>query len=59
MGENTVALKNCIKDRTPTYTKIFPIKTLEILKSLEENINETNEKEYVRKSLFLCCQYLI
>lgn len=47
LSENTVAIKNSIKDCGPKYTKQFPLKTLEDLEKLENDINDTNEKEYV------------
>ncbi|XP_046808486.1 uncharacterized protein LOC124420169 isoform X1 [Lucilia cuprina] len=45
--ENTIAIKNTLKDKNPKHTKMFPISTLKELKQLEENICDENEKEYI------------
>ncbi|KAI8124860.1 hypothetical protein CVS40_4869 [Lucilia cuprina] len=47
LSENTVAIRNSLKDKCPKHIKMFPITTLKDLKELEENISEENEKEYI------------
>ncbi|XP_073821911.1 uncharacterized protein [Musca autumnalis] len=46
LAENTIAIKNNLKNFSPKFSKTFPIKSVEEFTALENNIDEGNEKEY-------------
>lgn len=47
LGKNNLAIQNIMKQQVPTFTKMFPIQSLDALNELENTINEENEEEFV------------
>ncbi|XP_037809060.1 uncharacterized protein LOC119601895 [Lucilia sericata] len=56
LAENTAAMKSCIKNNIPKYTKTFPISSVDEFQKVEETLNEENEKEYIASIRAICGQ---